>query len=146
MVHETRSRAHAAAQEEGKAASKKLKAEKDQEKGQHVPSKNKKSVEGESPTNSKKHKAEKPEPNGKAAVSKEFTEFCKALGEHLSVEDMRKILQANVQDTSGSEDAVVSRCEDMIFYEPLENCPVCGGQVEFKSWKYSCTGAYTEWM
>jgi poly [ADP-ribose] polymerase 2/3/4 len=73
-----------------------------------VPSKNKKSAEEESPTKSKKHKAEKPEPNGEGAVSKEFTEFCKALGEHLSVEDMRKILQANGQDASGSEDAVVS--------------------------------------
>jgi poly [ADP-ribose] polymerase 2/3/4 len=33
----------------------------------------------------------------------------------------------------------------MIFYGPLKNCPVCGGQIEFKSWKYSCTGVYTEW-
>jgi hypothetical protein len=75
QVHETRSRVHTAAQEEGKAASKKLKAEKDHEKGQHVPSKNKKSAEGESQSKSKKHKAEKPEPDGKGTVSKEFTEF-----------------------------------------------------------------------
>jgi hypothetical protein len=57
----------------------------------------------------KKHKAEKPQPNREGFVSKEFTEFCKALWEHLSVEDMHRILQANGQDTSGSEDAVVSR-------------------------------------
>jgi poly [ADP-ribose] polymerase 2/3/4 len=34
----------------------------------------------------------------------------------------------------------------MIFYGPFENFPVCGGQVEFKRWKYSCTCVYTVWM
>jgi hypothetical protein len=27
----------------------------------------------------------------------------------------------------------------MIFYGSFENYPICGGQVEFKRWKYSCT-------
>ena len=70
-VHETRSRVHAAAQEEGKLASKKQKSEnEDQERGQHVPSKNKKSAdnkgqdgEAEAPTKSKKLKADESEPN-----------------------------------------------------------------------------------
>lgn len=153
MVHETRSRAHAAAQEEGKAALKKQKTEsKDQERGQHVTSKNKKSAENkgqdgesEAPMKNKKLKAEESEPNGKGTAAREFTEFCKAIGEHLSVEDMHKILQANEQDASGSEDAVVQRCEDMMFYGPLEKCPICGGQLEFKGWKYKCTGNYSEW-
>ncbi|KAL6899837.1 hypothetical protein ACP4OV_006495 [Aristida adscensionis] len=148
MVHETRSRAHATAQEEGKVSSKKLKSEsKDQERGQQVPSKNKKGQDGESeaPTKSKKLKAEESGPNGKEAAAKEFAEFCSALRDNLSVEDMCKILQANEQDASGSEDAVVPRCEDMMFYGPLEKCPVCGGQLEFKGWKYKCTGDYSEW-
>lgn len=107
---------HAAAQEEGKLASKKHKTEnEDQERGHHGPSKNKKSaenkghVESEAPTNSKKLKAEESEPNGKEATAREFAEFCKAIGEHLSLEDMRKILKANEQDASGMEDAVVPR-------------------------------------
>ena len=83
-VHETRSRAHAAAQEEGKVASKKQKTEsKDQEKGQHVASKNKKSAENkgqdaesEAPTKSKKLKAEESEPNGKGAAARDFAELC----------------------------------------------------------------------
>jgi poly [ADP-ribose] polymerase 2/3/4 len=37
----------------------------------------------------------------------------------------------------------------MMFYGPLEKCPVCEGQLEFKEWKYkctgNCTGNYTEW-
>lgn len=116
-MHETRSRVHAAAQEEGKTTSKKQKTEsKDQERGPHVTSKNKKSAENkgqdgesEGPTKSKKLKAEESEPNGKGAAEREFAEFCKAIEEHLSVEDMRKILQANEQDATGSEDAVVPR-------------------------------------
>jgi len=153
MVHETRSRVHAVAQEEGKVASKKQKSEnEDQERGQHVPSKNKKPVdnkgqdgESEAPTKSKKLKADESEPNGREAAARDFAEFCKALGEHLSLDDMRNILEANEQDASGSEDAVVLRCEDMMFYGPLEKCPVCGGQLEFKGWKYRCTGNYSEW-
>lgn len=35
--------------------------------------------------------------------------------------------------------------EDMMFYGPLEKCPICGGQLEFKEWKYKCTGNYSEW-
>lgn len=153
MVHETRSRVHAAAQEEGKLASKKQKPDNEtKERGQNVPSKNKKSAdnegkdgEPEAPTKSKKLKAEESEPNGREAAAREFAEFCKAIGERLSLEDMRKILQANEQDASGSEDAVVPRCEDMMFYGPLEKCPVCEGQLEFKEWKYKCTGNYSEW-
>jgi len=108
---------HAAAQEEGKLASKKQKSEnEDQERGQHVPSKNKKSAdnkgqdgEAEAPTKSNKLKADESEPNGREAAARDFAELCKAIGEHLSLEDMRKILEANEQDASGSEDAVVPR-------------------------------------
>ena len=108
---------HAAAQEEGKLASKKQKSEnEDQERGQHVPSKNKKPAdskgqdgEAEAPTKSKKLKADESEPNGREAAARDFAELCKAIGEHLSLEDMRKILEANEQDASGSEDAVVPR-------------------------------------
>lgn len=38
---------------------------------------------------------------------------------------------------------------DMMFYGPIQKCPVCEGQLEFKEWKYkctgNCTGNYTEW-
>uniref|UniRef100_A0A0D9VGM2 Poly [ADP-ribose] polymerase n=1 Tax=Leersia perrieri TaxID=77586 RepID=A0A0D9VGM2_9ORYZ len=58
---------------------------------------------------------------------------------------MRKILQANEQDASGSDDAVVPRCEDVLFYGPLDKCPVCGGQLECKGSKYKCNGSHSEW-
>lgn len=44
-----------------------------------------------------------------AAIALEFDEFCKATREHLSIEEMRRILEANAQDPSGSDDAVVPR-------------------------------------
>ncbi|KAI5019580.1 hypothetical protein ZWY2020_044468 [Hordeum vulgare] len=114
-------------------------------KGQERPSKNKKPVEPEAETKTKKHKGGESELDGKENATKEYTDFCKAIREHLSAENMRKILEANGQDASGSEDAVVSSCEDMMFYGPLEKCPICGGQLECKGWKYKCTGKYSEW-
>lgn len=143
MVHETRSRTHGT--EEGKAAPKRQKAEdKEQEGGEQGPSKNK-SDEPEVPAKTKKLKSEESELNENENATKEFTDFCKAIREHLSVEDMRKILEANEQDASGSEDAVVPSCEDMIFYGPLDKCPICGGQLECKGWRYKCKGKYSEW-
>lgn len=44
-----------------------------------------------------------------AAIAQEFDEFCKATREHLSIEEMRLILEANAQDPNGSDDAVVPR-------------------------------------
>lgn len=105
-VHETRSRTHAT--EEGKDAPKRQKEEhKEQEGGKERPSKSKKPVEPEAPTKTKKLKGGESEHDGKENATKEFAEFCKVIREHLSVEDMRKILEANGQDASGSEDAVV---------------------------------------
>lgn len=33
----------------------------------------------------------------------------------------------------------------MLFYGPLEKCPVCNGSLEFDGKKYSCKGRYSEW-
>lgn len=133
QVHETRSRTLAASQEEGKAAPKKQKTEsKEQEGGQQAPSKNKKTADNEEhdgeqePSKNKKLKAEESDLNGKATAVKEFSEFCKAIREHLTIEDMRKILQGNEQDASGSEDAVVPRWYclfknvKLFFYQNIE--------------------------
>lgn len=34
---------------------------------------------------------------------------------------------------------------DMVFYGPLDQCPICGGELECGRTKYYCTGAYSEW-
>lgn len=89
-VHETRSRVHAAAQEQGKLALKKQKPNNEiQERDQNGPSKNKKSADNEGqdrepevPT--KKLKAGRSEPNGREAATRKIAEFYKAISEHLS--------------------------------------------------------------
>ncbi|CAA2942905.1 poly [ADP-ribose] polymerase 3 [Olea europaea subsp. europaea] len=61
---------------------------------------------------------------------------------------MRKILEANDQDSSGSDDAVVPRCQDILFYGPLDKCMICGGTLELSDMNhmtYSCKGSYSEW-
>ncbi|CAL9169593.1 unnamed protein product [Musa hybrid cultivar] len=137
-VHETRSHTRSSAEEEGKIGKGKQKAENGGRDGeQQQASKNKKAkVEGENR-----------DANGKPAVdvAVEFEEFCKATRQHLSINEMRRILEANEQDPSGSDDAVVPRCQDMMFYGPLEKCPVCRNQVDCSGSNYLCRGAYSEW-
>ncbi|MCD7468821.1 hypothetical protein HAX54_007319 [Datura stramonium] len=86
--------------------------------------------------------------NGKSnadAAAAEFEKFCRVTREHLSIKQMREILEANARDTSISDEAVVPRCQDFLFYGPLGNCPVCGGTLEFSGDSYHCQGAYSEW-
>ncbi|CAB4283083.1 unnamed protein product [Prunus armeniaca] len=68
-----------------------------------------------------------------AARFKEFSESVKAA---LSIEQVGEFLEANGQALSGSDDALLRRCQDLLFYGPLEKCPVChGNNLEF-------TGSY----
>ncbi|KAM7522518.1 hypothetical protein LguiA_012420 [Lonicera macranthoides] len=99
-----------------------------------------------------KKKAKLENDNGKASngksrdeIAMEFDKFCKSTSEHLSIQQMRDILDANGQDPSGSDDAVVPRCQDMMFYGPLDKCPVCSYNLKYSGSHYSCKGAYSKW-
>lgn len=35
--------------------------------------------------------------------------------------------------------------QDILFYGPLGDCPVCGGTLELSGDGYQCQGAYSEW-
>ncbi|XP_073141391.1 protein ADP-ribosyltransferase PARP3-like isoform X2 [Henckelia pumila] len=85
--------------------------------------------------------------NGKSTedIKEEFKNFCKSTSEHLSIKQMREILESNDQDSGGSDDAVVPRCQDILFYGPLDNCPICDGCLEVSGTTYSCSGSYSEW-
>lgn len=132
-VHETRSQAHAASAEEEKGGGKKRKGEKKgneaegahkniaeevEEKGGGGGGGKKHKAENkahEAEQSHKKGKAEKEEEkddngNGKSAaeIAKDFEEFCKATSEHLSMKQMREILEANGQGPV-SDDAVVPK-------------------------------------
>ncbi|KAG9140059.1 hypothetical protein Leryth_010567 [Lithospermum erythrorhizon] len=103
--------------------------------------------EGQSPKKPKSEKSleEGDNANEKPSVAAEFEKFCKATSEHLSPQQMLEILEANSQHSSGSDDVVVPRCQDVLFYGAVDNCPVCGGTLEFSGNEYSCIGDYSEW-
>ncbi|KAM7528114.1 hypothetical protein LguiB_031524 [Lonicera macranthoides] len=61
-------------------------------------------------------------------IAMEFDKFCKLTSEHLSIQQMRDILDANGQDPSGSDDAVVPRCYNL----------------KYSGSHYSCKGAYSK--
>lgn len=93
-VHEKRSHSHAS-DEEKKVTTRKQKAE-------AAPKKPKIANEGE----------DKDKVNGRsnaADVAAEFEKFCRETREHLSIKQMREILEANARDASIADEAVVPR-------------------------------------
>nr|POE75731.1 poly [adp-ribose] polymerase 3 [Quercus suber] len=72
------------------------------------------SKENEAEQSPKKPKSENEsgQPNGKdaAEIAAEFEEFCKATKEHLFIQQMREILEANGEDSSSPDSAIVSKC------------------------------------
>lgn len=35
--------------------------------------------------------------------------------------------------------------QDVLFYGPLDKCPICGCTLEYNGRNYSCKGEYSEW-
>nr|GMD20526.1 poly [ADP-ribose] polymerase 3 [Ipomoea batatas] len=142
-VHETRSHAH---HDEEKMLTRKQKADSKQlqDEPENSPTKKPKTTNGAAD----EKKAEEEE-DGKATgdvAAAEFDKFCRDTSEHLSVQQMRQILQDNDQDSSGPDDAIVPRCQEIMFYGPLDKCPVCGGALECSSGgTYHCKGDFSEW-
>ncbi|GLU19202.1 hypothetical protein SLE2022_354640 [Rubroshorea leprosula] len=137
MKVETRSQTHGhghASADEAKVMTRKQKAEQKSNEGEQAPKK-------------AKQENENGHHNGKSSddVDVEFAEFCKATSEHLSVEQMRETLEANDQDSSGSDVQVASRCQDMMFFGPLGTCPICSCNLDFDGKSYFCKGSYSEW-
>ncbi|KAK4440615.1 protein ADP-ribosyltransferase PARP3 [Sesamum alatum] len=140
-VHETRSHAHSSGDDERKIT-RKQKAEGKTTEGEAEKSPKKAKTEEEDET-----KDEDGQEDGKSTedIKAQFEKFCKATSEHLSIQQMREILEANGQDASGADDAVVPRCQDILFYGPLDKCPVCGGNLEVSDTTYMCSVSYSEW-
>ncbi|KAL5169733.1 Poly [ADP-ribose] polymerase 3 [Glycine soja] len=132
-VQETRSHVHAPGEEE-KVMTRKQKAESKAHEVEHSP---------------KKAKVEKEDGqiNGKSetGVAEEYDEFCKVTNEHLPLEQMREIMEANSLDSSGSDLEIARRCQDLLFYGALDKCSVCNGSLEFDGRRYVCRGFYSEW-
>ncbi|KAE8682447.1 Poly polymerase 3 [Hibiscus syriacus] len=116
-LHETRSHAHGhgTGDEEKIIVTRKQKAEQmESNEGKESPKKPKVEVGND-----------QYEEKATSNVANEFEEFCKAIKEHLSIAQMREILEANGQGSSGSDASVAIKCLDMLFYGPLEKCQIC---------------------
>lgn len=96
-VQETRPHVHAPGEEE-KVMTRKQKAESKAHEVEHSPKKAK--VENEDG-----------HVNGKTVpdVAEEYDEFCKATSEHLPLEQMKEILEANGLDSSGTDLEITRR-------------------------------------
>ncbi|KAK3041508.1 hypothetical protein RJ639_000127, partial [Escallonia herrerae] len=132
--HETRSHAHSSGGgDEERMLTRKQKAEKSHETEQAP--KKAKSDNGNT--------GQSGNDNGRstADTAAEFELFCKATSEHITIEQMREILELNGEDSSGGDDAVVPRCQELMFYGPVGSCPRFG----VHHCTYSCKGEYSEW-
>lgn len=55
------------------------------------------------------HETDRANGKTKADIAREFEDFCKSVREHLSVAQMREILEMNDQDSSGSDGSVTTK-------------------------------------
>ncbi|KAB5541684.1 hypothetical protein DKX38_014658 [Salix brachista] len=128
-VHETRSQAHAPSDESRIMTRKQKVVQSKVHEGEQ--SQKKKAKNGKDQNDSTNGKSED-------KIAKEYEEFCKVIEEHLSVEQMREILDMDEQDSSSGSD-------DVLFFGPLDKCPLCSSNLEFDGKRYSCKGFYSEW-
>ncbi|KAL1188616.1 Protein ADP-ribosyltransferase PARP3 [Cardamine amara subsp. amara] len=133
-VHETRSHAHMSGDEQKKGNLRKHKAE------------------GKLPEAEQSQKKAKSEnDNGRSVdgggdATSEYNEFCKAVEENLSVDQIKEILESNGQDCSAPEETLLAQCQDLLFYGALAKCPLCGGTLICDNEKrFVCGGEISEW-
>ncbi|CAN6557211.1 unnamed protein product [Malus baccata var. baccata] len=69
--------------------------------------------------------------NGKSSenVVAEYEKLCTAIKDNLSTKQMREILEANGQGSSGYGAAILRKCQDLLLYGPLDKCPACDGDL-----------------
>lgn len=109
-IHETRSsQAHSSADDE-RMVTRKQKAEQQKaHEAEKSPAKKAKAAAAEAAENNENDQNGQKKGKSVASIAQAFEEFCRATREHLTIEQMHEILEANGQDSSGTDDAVVPR-------------------------------------
>ncbi|KAG2641532.1 poly [ADP-ribose] polymerase 1-like isoform X2 [Panicum virgatum] len=67
------------------------------------------------------------------------------LKKHVSTAELRDMLEANEQDTSGPERHLLDRCADGMLFGALGPCPVCSNGLYYYNGQYQCSGNVSEW-
>uniref|UniRef100_A0A1D1YCL5 Poly [ADP-ribose] polymerase n=1 Tax=Anthurium amnicola TaxID=1678845 RepID=A0A1D1YCL5_9ARAE len=67
------------------------------------------------------------------------------LKKHVTTLEMREMLEANGQDSAGSEYDLRERCADGMLFGALGNCPLCSGSLYYSGGQYRCHGYLSAW-
>ncbi|CAO2826568.1 unnamed protein product [Amaranthus hypochondriacus] len=67
------------------------------------------------------------------------------LKKFVSTLELRQMLEANDQSTSGSELDLRDRCADGMMFGALKSCPLCSGHLSYSGGTYKCHGYISEW-
>ncbi|XP_020247159.1 poly [ADP-ribose] polymerase 1 isoform X2 [Asparagus officinalis] len=58
---------------------------------------------------------------------------------------LRQMLEANDQDSGGSDNDLRERCADGMLFGALGKCPICSGSLRYSDGQYYCNGYVSAW-
>uniref|UniRef100_A0A822XL21 Poly [ADP-ribose] polymerase n=1 Tax=Nelumbo nucifera TaxID=4432 RepID=A0A822XL21_NELNU len=79
------------------------------------------------------------------AQTKELWAIKDELKKHVTTAELRVMLEANNQDTAGSELDLRDRCADGMLFGALASCPICSGSLHYSGGEYRCHGYLSAW-
>ncbi|TQD73446.1 hypothetical protein C1H46_041032 [Malus baccata] len=79
------------------------------------------------------------------AQTKELWALKDDLKKHVTNAEMREMLEANDQDSTGSELDLRERCADGMMFGALKSCPLCSGSLRYSGGMYRCHGYLSAW-
>ncbi|KAK7284099.1 hypothetical protein RJT34_18838 [Clitoria ternatea] len=77
--------------------------------------------------------------------SKELWALKDNLKKHVTTAELREMLEANGQESTGSELDLRDRCADGMMFGGLGHCPICSGFLRYSGGMYRCNGFISEW-
>ncbi|OWM75258.1 hypothetical protein CDL15_Pgr023779 [Punica granatum] len=77
--------------------------------------------------------------------SKELWALKDDLKKHVTTAELREMLDANGQDSTGSELDLRDHCADGMLFGALASCPVCSGSLRYSGGMYRCHGYQSAW-
>ncbi|KAK6937822.1 Poly(ADP-ribose) polymerase, catalytic domain [Dillenia turbinata] len=79
------------------------------------------------------------------AQTKELWALKDDLKKYVTTTELREMLEANSQDSTGSELDLRDRCADGMLFGALGSCPLCAGCLCYSGGKYKCHGYLSAW-
>ncbi|GMP99511.1 hypothetical protein CsSME_00046950 [Camellia sinensis var. sinensis] len=79
------------------------------------------------------------------AQTKELWALKDDLKKKVTTAELREMLEANSQDSTGSELDLRDRCADGMLFGALGPCPLCSGSLRYSGGMYRCHGYLSAW-